>query len=482
MTGVNPFNFASWNLGGLNWNAFGEPNEVGLDDAPSVTTTPPPPPPPPAQATDTVTIGSNFTFNLGSYQPPPGWNIDEYLNTPLPIESEAIFVEIDLQDPSFWLSSSEMFPEGRHRELTEEQATAIDFETYNNSLAKALGVPWPKYQMEVESARFEFQNSNVQSHHQGGSYFFSLEPSARVTSQNANPIIERYENRQAANNLNQQLNDLRKSSKEDFLKLVQQLEANGYRVQGHKIGSAYDRNPNDSITEVYQRVYYTLNGRVLPGLNSADGSYPLGGMDRFQLVGRAGGSGPAGVGIAAELAKSMRGPNAGDLTSNEIKLVREAFGSTIDLSDVKIVLGDGGNPNAKLAFSLGNPAITQGNTVYFDPKATDNGSPYYSGDFSSSTEGLRRLLHEFTHVRQFQQLGFAEFARRYATDLINNGLDRNKVYDYQLRNTTYATETLEGQAQMVGDYAKRRAEGLAADSPEMQSLVRRLKGSGIYGL
>jgi hypothetical protein len=56
------------------------------------------------------------------------------------------------------------------------------------------------------------------------------------------------------------------------------------------------------------------------------------------------------------------------------------------------------------------------------------------------------------------------------------------VYDYQLRNTTYATETLEGQAQMVGDYAKRRAEGLAADSPEIQSLVRRLKGSGIYGL
>jgi len=243
-----------------------------------------------------VTIGSNFTFDLGSYQPPPGWNIDEYLNTPLPIESEAIFVEIDLQDPSFWLSDSDKFPnpdeflEEWGPRLTEEQKIFVDFANYNNSLAKALGVPWPKYQMEVESARYEFQNSLVQSHHQGGSYFFNLEPSARVTSQNANPIIERYENRQASNNFNQQLNDLRKTSKEDFLKLVKELEANGYKVQGHRVGGAYDRNPNDSITEVYQRVYYTLNGRALPGVGNVDGVYPFGGMDGFQNVG-----GPSGV-------------------------------------------------------------------------------------------------------------------------------------------------------------------------------------------
>ncbi len=302
MTGVNPFNF-SWNLGGLTWNAWGEPNAVGIDDAPPSTT--PSPPPPPPQATDTVTIGSNFTFDLGSYQPPPGWNIDEYMNRPLPIESEAIFVEIDLQDPSFWLSDSDKFPnpdeflEAWGPRLTEEQKIFVDFANYNNSLAKALGVPWPKYQMEVESARAEFLNSIVQSHHQGGSYFFSLEPSARVTSQNANPIIERYENRQAANNLNQQLNDLRKSSKEDFLKLVKELEANGYSVQGHKVGGAYDRNPNDSVTEVYQRVYYTLNGRVLPGIGNADRLYPSGAGDGFQLVGRAGGYANSAAGNAA---------------------------------------------------------------------------------------------------------------------------------------------------------------------------------------
>ncbi len=284
MSGVNPFNFASWNLGGLNWNAWGEPNEVGLDDAPPVTTTPPPPPPPPAQATDTVTIGSNFTFNLGSYQPPNGWSQSDIVDIGALVWDDEFIQDLNLQDPMFWLGSGDMFPEGRHRDLTEEQATAIDYQTYTTSLAKDLGVSWPKYQSEVESARQEFQNSNVQSHHQGGSYFFSLEPSARVTSYNANPIIEHNENRQAANNLNKQLNDLRNSSKEDFFKLVQQLEANGYRVQAHKFGGANDRNPNDSVSEVYQRRYYTLNGRILTGIGNANGAYPLGGADGFQAI------------------------------------------------------------------------------------------------------------------------------------------------------------------------------------------------------
>jgi hypothetical protein len=135
----------------------------------------------------------------------------------------------------------------------------------------------------------------------------------------------------------------------------------------------------------------------------------------------------------------------------------------------------GMHPTARSAF-LGNPAITQGNTVYFDPKATDNGRPYYSADFSSSSKGIGILMHEFTHVRQFQQLGFAEFARRYAIDLMNNGLDRNKVYKYETRNTTYATETLEGQAQMVGDYAQLRAANGTTVTAQMQALANRLRG------
>lgn len=254
------------------------------------------------------------------------------------------------------------------------------------------------------------------------------------------------------------------------------LLQSGFGIREVPIGSAFDPNLNDATVTVKFNTVFVLTP------TGSSGSYQTGGMDGFQLVGRPGGYGPAGVGIAAELAKSMRGPNARDLTANEIKLVQEAFGSTIDLSDVKIVLGDGGNPNAKLAFSLGNPAITQGNTIYFNPNAQTEGRPYFSADFSLSPKGIGILMHEFTHVRQFQQLGFTEFYRKYAADLINNGLDRNKVYDYQLRNTTYATETLEGQAQMVGDYAQQRAANGNAATAQMQALANRLRGSGIYGL
>lgn len=61
-------------------------------------------------------------------------------------------------------------------------------------------------------------------------------------------------------------------------------------------------------------------------------------------------------------------------------------------------------------------------------------------------------------------------------------LDRNVLHDYQSRNTTYATETLEGQAQMVGDYAQLRAANGTTVTVPMQALANRLRGSGVYGL
>ncbi|WP_156309854.1 DUF4157 domain-containing protein, partial [Novosphingobium sp. AAP93] len=177
---------------------------------------------------------------------------------------------------------------------------------------------------------------------------------------------------------------------------------------------------------------------------------------------------------ANALADSMRGPNARELTSGEYKLIRDAFGREIDLSDVRIVNGPGYNPDALTAFNLGgNPAITEGNTVYIGKN--------YLNDFSSSRAGIETLLHEFTHVLQYQTLGFSGFGAKYAVDLKNNGFDRNKVYDYQSRSTTFRTETLEGQAQMVGDYARLRAGNVPSSAPAMQSLARRLQGSGIYG-
>ena len=196
MSGVNPFNFASWNLGGLNWNAWGEPNEVGLDDASPVTTTPPPPPPPPAQSTDTVTIGSNFTSALGTYQPPNGWNqadfadlFDLYNGTLQTGLTDPVVDDSDLSNWAFWLTTEDIFPAARTGVLTDEQALAVDYDAWNNSVAKQIGVDWPKYQQAVEAARFEMQNTPSQAEQSGGSYSFSLSPSDRVSNWSNHPGV-----------------------------------------------------------------------------------------------------------------------------------------------------------------------------------------------------------------------------------------------------------------------------------------------------
>lgn len=183
---------------------------------------------------------------------------------------------------------------------------------------------------------------------------------------------------------------------------------------------------------------------------------------------------------ANALADSMRGPNARPLTSGEERLVREAFGNSIDLSNVRIVDGAGRNPDAAFALNgLGRPAITEGNTVYINSARNPDGAPrYYSADLSRTVGGRETLLHEFTHVRQFQQMGFAAFGARYfGRELPAAGFDADKMYDYRSRDTTFQTETLEGQAQIVGDYAAARARHQPA--PDLEA---RLRGTGIYGL
>jgi hypothetical protein len=179
---------------------------------------------------------------------------------------------------------------------------------------------------------------------------------------------------------------------------------------------------------------------------------------------------------ANALADSMRGPSARTLTSGEESQLRKVFGNNIDLSNVRIVNGAGYNPDAKIAFDVGgNPAITEGNTVYIK-------SDGYMADFSKDPETIRTLAHEFTHVQQFQQRGFGNFFGRYAKDLATIG-DRNKLYDYNSRtNTTYKTETLEGQAQMVGDYARYKAGDTRFSAERIKNIEARLKGTGLFGL
>ncbi len=176
------------------------------------------------------------------------------------------------------------------------------------------------------------------------------------------------------------------------------------------------------------------------------------------------------------VADSMRGPKARTLTSGEEAQLGKIFSNrSIDLSNVRIVDGPGNNPAAAAAFRNGNPAITIGNTVYVKPGT-------YSADFSKSAKGIELLAHEFAHVDQYQVLGFGSFGVKYAKDLASVGGDPNKAYRYETRNTTFKTETLEGQAQMVGDYAEYKAGGKNLSAAQIKDVENRLKGTGFFGL
>jgi hypothetical protein len=188
------------------------------------------------------------------------------------------------------------------------------------------------------------------------------------------------------------------------------------------------------------------------------------------------------------LADSMRGPHSRDLTQGERRRVVEAFGSMIDLSDVKIVIGAGNNPIAKSAFGIGqNPAITIGNTVYINPDKVHGAYARYSSDFSKTDKGVEHLIHELYHVVQYQRHGFEDFGIRYGTEEAVFGpssdeiFDRQAVYDYDKRSRKFDKETIEGQAEMAGRYAGLHAANKPWTWAERRQLEIRLEGSGIYG-
>ena len=192
--------------------------------------------------------------------------------------------------------------------------------------------------------------------------------------------------------------------------------------------------------------------------------------------------------VANAAANSMRGSQARDLTPAEYQMVSDAFPGMIDLSNVKIVLGPGRNPDAFAAFKYGgNPAFTEGNTIYINPDAKfPTGARLYSPDLSSSPDRIETLIHEFNHVLQYQRLGFTKFFLKYGNDqrkygLYKYGFDRDIVYHYEKRKSEYATETLEGQSQIAGDYARLRALNAPSTLSKRRDLEQRMRGTGIYG-
>lgn len=152
-----------------------------------------------------------------------------------------------------------------------------------------------------------------------------------------------------------------------------------------------------------------------------------------------------------------------------------AFGLRVDPARVRIVRGPGHSPLAALAFRNGNPAITVGCTIYIKG---DYDVP--KNDLTKSEGGLELLLHEFTHVVQYSELGYTNFGVRYAKEMRTYG-GAAKLYDYKHRKTDFQHETLEGQAEIVGNYT--RAKG--ATNPQSRAMAavleRKLQGTGIYG-
>lgn len=163
------------------------------------------------------------------------------------------------------------------------------------------------------------------------------------------------------------------------------------------------------------------------------------------------------------------------LTVGERRIVTEAWAKSADPAAVRIFDGPGTSAIAASAFAKGKPAITLGDLIYLKPAR-------HRPDLSLNAEDITLLVHEYTHVVHYTKKGHGPFFARYGADLRKHGFDADKLYDYHSRSTTWAQETLEGQAEMAGVYAGLRVGRKAASAAAKVDLERRLKGSGVYGL
>jgi hypothetical protein len=138
--------------------------------------------------------------------------------------------------------------------------------------------------------------------------------------------------------------------------------------------------------------------------------------------------------------------------------------------EVRLRRGAGINAFAAIAFLRGNPAITLIRTVYFK-------SAWHS-DFSAADARARaELLHELTHILQYRRLGGLRFALRYTRELAAHGFRPGRLYAYRASGKTFPTATLEGQAEMVGNYAEAMLRG---DDLAMAEIAPWLEGSGLF--
>jgi hypothetical protein len=158
------------------------------------------------------------------------------------------------------------------------------------------------------------------------------------------------------------------------------------------------------------------------------------------------------------------------LTDGERAMVSAAFGDGVDYGRVRLCQGTGGNPAAHLAFRKpGVDAITLIRTIFFRGGLVP--------DFSQGGDASL-LMHEMTHIWQYQTLGVARFGLRYLNELEACNFDRNCLYHYECGQTAFADAKLEAQAQIVQDYGIALGAGRAGWAADLR---RNLAGSGLFG-
>ena len=164
------------------------------------------------------------------------------------------------------------------------------------------------------------------------------------------------------------------------------------------------------------------------------------------------------------MAEKVRG-----LTKAEIELLREVFGNMISYEKVRLRDGAGANVPARIAFlNSKNWAMTFLNTIHFN-------AGHFHDDFALVQNHQSLLVHEATHVWQYNKLGLIPFGLRYGKNFIACNFNQARLYDYK-EAPHFSQATLEGQAQMVSHYYTKRK------SPDGAALREKLARTGFYGL
>ncbi|PXW31873.1 UNVERIFIED_CONTAM: hypothetical protein DES50_104282 [Williamsia faeni] len=152
------------------------------------------------------------------------------------------------------------------------------------------------------------------------------------------------------------------------------------------------------------------------------------------------------------------------LTTDEIAYARDVFVDSIDYTGIRITRGS--------IFATGS-AVTLGTTIHLKV-----GWGHFRGDGLELTErGKFTLIHEMTHVWQYQNGGLAYVPRSLLAQLraTLRGGDRGGAYDWRSAHQAqrpWARWNPEQQAEAVEDYNKllRRSDARALSALEAADL------------